>query len=101
MFFRSSSYTGDNPRTGSQIPIANTDWHQVAYTYDGSTWAGYRDGENIFSLPRTFSLNASAENLLFGTFNGGGSWFFNGIIDEARIYNRALSPAEILALYNQ
>ena len=99
--FYSSSYTGSNPRTGSNIPITNTNWHHIVYTYNGSTWAGYRDGENIFSLSRTFSLNASTGNLLLGTYNGSGSWFFNGTIDEARIYNRALSPAEILALYNQ
>jgi hypothetical protein len=26
--------------------------------------------------------------------------YFNGLIDDVRIYNRALSPAEIQALYN-
>jgi len=26
-------------------------------------------------------------------------WFFNGVLDNARIYNRALSAAEVKALY--
>ena len=28
-------------------------------------------------------------------------WFFDGIIDDIAIYNRALSETEIMALYNQ
>ena len=31
---------------------------------------------------------------------GSGAYPFSGIIDDARIYNRVLSPAEIAALYN-
>jgi len=34
-----------------------------------------------------------------GSANGSSS-FFNGTVDEVRIYNRALSAAEVLALYN-
>lgn len=31
-----------------------------------------------------------------------GTWQnFNGVIDEVRVYNRALTPAEIKALYSQ
>jgi|GEM_PF-4469528 len=103
--FYSSSYTGSNPRTGSQIPITNTNWHHIVYTYNGSTWAGYRDGENIFSLSTTFSLTASTQNLLWGTFDGVGTCggtgcSFGGLIEEAKIYNRALTANEISMDYN-
>jgi hypothetical protein len=33
-----------------------------------------------------------------GVYNG--TWFFNGLIDNVRIYNRALSAVEIQAMYN-
>jgi len=29
-----------------------------------------------------------------------GEYYFNGLIDEVRVYNRALSAAEIMAIYN-
>gem|GEM_PF-6296083 len=101
--FYSSSYTGSNPRTGSNIPITNTNWHHIVYTYNGSIWAGYRGGENIFSLSRTFSLTTSTGNLFLGHFEGvstcgGSSCGFNGITDEAKIYNRALTAGEICAV---
>jgi len=41
-------------------------------------------------------------NMLIGasTFNTSVGYYFPGAIDEVRIYNRALSPIEIQALYD-
>lgn len=56
----STFYTGSDPRTGSQITVDDTLWHHIAYTYDGSTWAGYKDGQQVFSTARTFSMPNTA-----------------------------------------
>lgn len=55
--FYATGYTGSDPRTGSQIPIIDTNWHNITYSYNGTTWAGYLDGVNVFSTSRTFGLS--------------------------------------------
>jgi len=96
--FYSGSYTGSNPRAGTSIAISDTNWHNVIYTYNGSLWQGYLDGNQEFSTEATFSLIPSNNNLLFGLFDSGAP-VFNGLMDEVAIYNRALSAAEINAAY--
>lgn len=73
------------------------EWYHVAGTWDGTSWTIYVNGE----------LKASGENYLGSSLNfttnplyigqvGNWSWtFFNGVIDEPRIYNRGLSADEI------
>ena len=39
-------------------------------------------------------------NVAFGKGPNGSTRFFNGLIDDVRIYDRALSAAEVQALYN-
>jgi hypothetical protein len=50
-----------------------------------------------------FDITNSPLPLLIGAnpTQGGGMIFFDGIIDEVRLYRRTLSEAEILTLYNE
>ncbi len=75
--------------------LANT-WYHIACTYNGSSIKAYLNG----SLEATTSASggvASAGKLYIGT---GPSTWFNGSLDEVRIYNRALSSDEVASLYN-
>lgn len=58
-FFSADAIVGGgmNPRTGSQLPIPDKEWHHYAYTYDSTNWRGYRDGSLIANSVRTFSLS--------------------------------------------
>jgi hypothetical protein len=96
--------TGLNtPVIGTTTLVLNT-WYNVAATYDGiSTWKLYVDGTEVGSrtnatiLPRWDSIqNAAIGTALTSTGVAAGG--FAGLIDDARIYNRALSPSEILSL---
>jgi Concanavalin A-like lectin/glucanases superfamily len=58
--FYATGFTGSDPRTGSQITVNDTFWHHIVYDYDGTTWSGYKDGVQIFSTARTFSLSTIA-----------------------------------------
>lgn len=98
--FYSNDFTGTAPRTGSQITLADTNWHHIVYTYDGTTWAGYKDGVNIFSVSRVFSLNATTGALYLFTFDGTATGRFNGTLDEFGMWSRGLSSNEVLQLYN-
>lgn len=80
-------------------------WHMITATYDGSGLGTgvnlYIDGRVLTPLANTSqTITTSATNALpayIGTRNSGAQPF-NGNIDEARIYNRALSPSEVAQL---
>jgi chitodextrinase/dihydrofolate reductase len=69
-------------------------WTHVAVTYDGATLRLYVNGVQVSSLARTGNLVTSTNPLQIG----GDSFYrqyFNGIIDEVRVYNVALTAAQI------
>lgn len=80
-----------------------TSWHLVTCTYDGQKVRLYIDGAKQTSegnLSGTINnLNDTTYPLRLGADNSGGA-LFAGNADEVRIYNRALSGAEIRQLYN-
>ena len=81
----------------SSIPL-NNQWIQIAAVVDTSNLKGYMNGVQVGTTSLSgfnFGNGTSTDLLKIGhnLFN------FNGYIDEARIYNRALSNAEVLQLY--
>lgn len=76
-------------------------WHFVVGIYDGSTQKLYVDGILDSSASASGSIGTNNEPLLIGKHKGCESQHFNGTIDDVRIYNRALSEADIQALYEQ
>ena len=49
----------------------------------------------------TNSNRVNDQPLLIGYYPYGGSWLYNGSIDQLRIYSRALNDEEINALYHE
>ncbi|CAN5498558.1 hypothetical protein BH10PLA1_BH10PLA1_01850 [soil metagenome] len=76
-------------------------WHLVTATYDGATMNLYVDGVVVASGAFTGVIATTTDPLTIGTKNAGTttSNYFNGYIDDVRIYNRALSATEIGTLY--
>ena len=72
----------------------NNVWHHVAGTYDGSQIKAYIDGELITTTNQTGNININTDNVMIGTRDGT-RWYFDGLVDDVRIYNRALSDIEI------
>jgi hypothetical protein len=68
----------------------------VAGTYDGSTLRLFVNGVQVASTPVSGPIGSSSGPVRIGGNNLWGE-FFQGRIDEVRIYNRALTPAEIQA----
>lgn len=69
-------------------------WTHLAATYDGSTHKLYINGKLVGTRPQTGSMRVTSGWLRIG---GNTVWgeHFTGLIDELRIYNRALTEAEI------
>jgi len=76
----------------SQLPL-NT-WTHLAATYDGATLRLFVNGVQAGSLALSGAMTVSASPLRIG---GNAVWgeYFTGLIDEVRVYNRALGQAEI------
>jgi len=103
-FLHASSDSGDRPATGvyiggernliggTRLP-ANV-WVHLAATYDGATERLYVNGIQVASRPQSGQIQTSSTPLRIG---GNDVWgeYFQGLIDEVRIYNRALTQTEI------
>ncbi|NUM36021.1 MAG: LamG domain-containing protein [Candidatus Brocadiae bacterium] len=80
--------------------ISDVQWHHVAATYNGSWVKVYLDGALVDSRSASGSFNTS--NVLgIGGDPSRTSEFFSGLIDDVRIYNRALADSDVLQLTNE
>lgn len=74
-------------------------WQHVALVWDGTTKTVYRDAVAIGSAPAARPIfDASPFVIGSDDENGVPKGFFSGSLDDLRIYDRALGPAEIAAL---
>ncbi len=71
-------------------------WSYVALTYDGSTLQLFVNGSQVASRATTGTIETTENPLWFGGNHPYGE-YFHGLIDEARIYDRALTQEEIRA----
>jgi PKD repeat protein len=78
----------------ASTPLPANIWSHVAATYDGTTVRLYVNGVLSASQPQSGAPMPSSDPLTIGS-DGMLQSFWNGAIDEVRIYNRALSASEI------
>ena len=84
----------------SSGPIISTGvWYHVAWTYDQSAMKLYCNGQPVATnvIGAHMVATSSADLRISGADNHG---YFDGLIDEPSVYNRALSDGEIAAIYN-
>ncbi len=91
----------------SDATFADTNWHHLVSVYNGTDLRLYVDGVLADSTPPslTGTIKDRSDSICFGgTWNGSScsqSYTGGGLLDDARIYSRALSASEVLQLYNQ
>lgn len=78
--------------------LSDGNWHHVAGSFDGRTIRLFVDGQKIGEKKYNGSLNSAEGTPSFiGSFRGS-SEFFEGGIDDLRIYTRGLSQEELKSL---
>jgi hypothetical protein len=105
-YLEAASSNGNKPGTGvlltsSAEPLAygtarlaaNT-WTHLAMTYDGTTLKMYVNGTLINSTAQSGTITTSTGALQIGGDTTYGQ-YFNGLIDEVRVYNIALTQTQI------
>src|SRR5208337_4080071 len=104
----------DDPANGNLLVAGN--WYHCVVTEDNTNWNFYINGElrssapvaGIDYVPNGYGINPDGSagiggddggNTVIGERTDGAFGTFEGAVDEAAIYNYALSPAQIYAHY--
>ena len=85
-----SDYDGGN--------ITLNQWTHLAFTYDGASLRIYKNGEQTAVHAVTGPVVASSIATVLGNVNDSDDRHWNGLLDDVRIYNRALAPGEVADL---
>jgi prepilin-type N-terminal cleavage/methylation domain-containing protein len=75
-------------------------WTYLAVSYNGTTISCYQNGILTASVNPSNTTPSSITNMHIATRNDAYTAYWYGSLDDIRIYNRALSAAEIQAMYN-
>lgn len=99
-FYFTIQTTGGGTRNTYVNPFPRNAWQHVAGTYDGENVRLYVNGALVPNAGENVGTRAATGPIVYDTtplqFGGGG---MKGRVDDVRIYDRALSAAEVEALY--
>lgn len=89
--------SGTSYVAASHVSIADGRWHLLDGVRQGTSLLLYVDGDllDCVPLPDGLSLTGANNVVIGGRQNPGNDPYFNGLIDEAAIFDRALGPCEI------
>ena len=109
IFFKSDtnvwgwSLADGSANQNQQFPIATfplNAWTHVALTWDGLTVKTYVNGVLSDAIPQSVTPEVSNIPIRAGWTQGLGNQFFQGRLDEVRLYARALAPTEVWERYS-
>lgn len=94
----------NHPVYGTTPIVAGDGWHHGATTYDGTTWRLYLDGnlEGTVTVGQPAGTPTVMPVSIGSALNTAGvaEGFFDGFIDEARVWNHARTQAELQSAVN-
>ena len=82
--------------SGQEAPLKK--WTYLVHTYNGKTGRVYINGKVACTYSYTGTINSGTAPIRIGLYSPGSEYFY-GYIDDARIYEQALSSAQIQQLY--
>lgn len=91
-------WSGGSAYASASTSVLTTDWTHVAATYDGSTSVIYINGTPEDTDNHGVSLDTNNHVVSIGARQSGGAdydYAIDGLIDDVRIYSRALSSTEV------
>ena len=94
---RSNFNDGGSHYLNHVTKLQDLDWHYYCATFNGSIGTTYFDGNKQGTTPSSMSITGVMDNRIGG--QRGGFSYFNGSIDEVKIWKRVLTPEEIKASF--
>ena len=78
--------------------VNDGNWHHIAGVYDGSKLSMYQDGSCVDAKSLHGPINRNWKRVLIGENAQSPNRYWNGLIDDVRIYNRPLTAEETVVL---
>ena len=85
-------------QTFAPTVLNDNQWHMYTYVRSGSTGTIYLDGIQIASYDSTFSLDTVTRWSIGMEWDSTPGDFYKGLVDDARVYNKALTVDEVKEL---
>lgn len=96
LFAYNTSNTRTTINTGDSGGATDTGkWHHIAFTWDGTNWKSYFNGEHRNTSSMSGTMSSNTDNLEIGRDGYSNNNEYNGKIGAVRIYSKALSASEI------
>ena len=98
---RASIYTdGGHIDAATTLQSRHSEWVHFGFAFGGGKASVFENGVLVDQVetPGTKISNARFPDIEMGFVH---RWFYNGLLDDVRIYDRALQPGEVTTLYNQ
>ncbi len=86
------------PMYDSLVTVNDNVWHHVAFVADYPNGYFYVDGANVETVTMSFDITLSSTNNSYNFSNNNASWNYVGLMDDFRLYDRALTAGDINAL---
>lgn len=87
-----------SPTLVSKRAVDDGQWHSVIAAYDGKRLALYLDGVEEDAVTASGSISLNSLPVTLGENDASRGRYFNGWLDEVRLYDRGLSAEEIKSL---
>ncbi len=100
-YLRTGVYTNSRYVSNHRSGLTDGNWHFVGFTFNGSVKISYIDGVSVGEQNVSGMLTSSFNRRRMGKWGASNSYYLNGKMDETVIYDRALSPDEILKHYQR
>ena len=97
---RTGVYTNVRYVSNHGSGLVDGNWHQVGFTFSGTTKTSYIDGVSVGTQTTAETLTSSFSDRTMGRFGNNSNYYLNGRISNTSIYNRALTAAEVQQNFN-
>ena len=91
-------YVDDGSETDWPPAVNDDQWHMITLVLSGTTITVYTDGVQVGALVTPIDVSSETRWSIGHEWDSGPSDFYIGMVDDARIYTKALTAQEVLQI---
>jgi PKD repeat protein len=95
-----SQASGNNVTLNGHTDVTDHTWHQIAYVRRGTNYSIFVDSSYDAGITGAMKNITNTQHTYLAYGHWSNNSYFDGLLDEPQLYNRALSREEINASYN-